>query len=104
MELHELPSGTSFHVWDYHVGHCHLNLRCSRVISGELEDHNIDIVFGGVRYMELPNSLMGLTFDQPTAEERTHLESRCRLPDLSSSEIRDLPANEIHVLVANGQR
>jgi hypothetical protein len=75
------PDTVYFRVWDYQVSHDWLNLRSSRVaqVLGE-DDENIDIVFGGVEYMELPNVLKGLTIDMATVDEAAYLASRCREP------------------------
>lgn len=51
-------SSREFSVWDYNVSHAQLLIRSPK--STEMSD-NIDIVFWGVKYVEIPTSFVGLS-------------------------------------------
>ncbi|MFD2263243.1 hypothetical protein ACFSM5_10120 [Lacibacterium aquatile] len=53
-----------FRLWDFHVSHSKLLLRCS-----EGDGRNIDMMFFGVHYMSLPNFIHGLALDEPTTDD-----------------------------------
>ena len=85
----------NYHIWDFAVGHSRLNLRHTDVDANDGSTRNIDIIFSGVEYMELPDILEDLVLDSPTEEELAYLAGRCRFFSVES---------KCHVLVAGGRR
>ena len=56
--MHTLKSSRTFRVWEYDVSHKQLLLRSPR---DGTHSKNIDLVFVGVEYLDLPTSLHGVT-------------------------------------------
>lgn len=56
--------GRSFQLWEYHVSHGMMLVR-SPVRTGILGDTNIDIMFAGVEYVDLPRHLDNLSIADP---------------------------------------
>jgi hypothetical protein len=67
------PAG--FRMWDYLCSHNQLNIRNAR-LHDDGSSSNIDLVFYGVAYMELPPTLADLQFDRPTGGEVDYLRGR----------------------------
>ena len=57
-------SERTFRVWDWCVSHSQLLLRSARN-QNDPDDSNLDLVFAGVFYMELPNIIRGVEIVQP---------------------------------------
>ncbi len=57
----------SFRLWEFQVSHGQLLLRSPK---SESESQNLDIVFAGVEYIELPTKMETVTLTEPSAEER----------------------------------
>ncbi|MEO7329428.1 MAG: hypothetical protein ABI193_12670 [Minicystis sp.] len=87
-----------FQIWEYQIGHGQLLIRSPKA---EATDHspgretNVDLVFLGVEYMDLPRVLRGLTLDQATAEERRALEAKLS---------KTLEPGSVRMLVSGGRR
>ncbi len=56
-------SGCYFEVWEFRVSHEQLLLRSPRTKG---QPRNIDVIFGGVDYMELPSKLGEIQIAVPT--------------------------------------
>jgi hypothetical protein len=64
-----------FRVWDWSVSHCRLLIRSPR--SGQdAKERNIDIAFHGVFYMELRESLDGLSIASPSTDADAYLRAK----------------------------
>src|SRR5262245_52183856 len=71
----EFTSDRLFRVWDWSVSHCRLLIRSPR--SGQdPTERNIDIAFYGVFYLELPESLHGISVVAPTPEDEAYLRAK----------------------------
>jgi hypothetical protein len=77
VDLHQVDLGkpAGFRLWDYLCSHDQLNIRNTRV-HNDGSSSNIDLVFYGVAYMELPPILADLRFESPTESEVDYLRSR----------------------------
>jgi len=82
-------------IWDYSVSHAQLLLRSAK--EGEAQNSlNIDLVFSGVFYVELRESLNGIRLVSPTQTELARLESRSR--------IRQDGTHTFFGILSNGER
>jgi hypothetical protein len=77
IDLHQVNLGkpAGFRMWDYLCSHNQLNIRNARV-HDDGSSSNVDLVFYGVAYMELPPILADLQFDSPTESEVEYLRGR----------------------------
>ncbi len=66
-------SGRTFKIWDYRVGHNQLLLRSpeSPGMAG-----NVDVIFVGVDYFDIPTRIDGLEFVEPTDSEIAHFDAQ----------------------------
>ena len=87
-----MKSDRRFQVWEYQMSHGMLLVRSSR--SPE-QATNIDLLFVGVEYMDLPSSMDGLELDAPTTIELSHLAARTGKP---------IAAPAVTMLVTGGGR
>ena len=67
-----------FQVWDFNVSHDQLLIRCAK---DKDQSENVDLIFGGVFYMEIPCDLTGVRLDKPSADEITYLVGRTGIID-----------------------
>lgn len=65
--------GFPFQVWDYVISHGQLLIRSPR--SSE-QDFNLDILFVGVSYLEIPVYLGEFQFDEANFRDLEHLKQR----------------------------
>ncbi len=82
-----------FKIWEYTVSHNTLLIRYSDPES----DRVIDMVLGGVDYIQIPNGFRGLEIAEATKEENECFSSFIQ-------KARGLPCNKIYVLVTEGKR
>ena len=64
-----IQSDRDFRLWEYRVSHDQLLLRSPQ---GETHWRNLDLIFVGVEYLDLPTLLRGVELRQATAD---HFES-----------------------------
>jgi hypothetical protein len=88
---HDL-AGREFQFWQFTVSHESLLVRSP---MGDGAASNVDLMFVGVEYVELPRLLDSLQIDTPTADEVRHVGQRLG---------RTVQATEVTVLVSNGRR
>lgn len=81
-----------FKVWDFHITHSRLLLRSPR---DKQHEQNIDVIFYGVAYIEMPTLLNGIELEQPTKADLEKMESVLG---------REVPQDEVHVLSSQGGR
>lgn len=68
----------NFQVWEYQVSHGQLLVRSPQGPATDrapAQTTNIDLVFVGVEFFQLPRALRGLAIERSTLEERTVLAS-----------------------------
>ena len=82
MNLPRFSSDRVFRIWDWSVSHCRLLIRSPRSEHNE-QEQNIDLAFYGVFYMELRESMNGLTIASPNAEDEAYLRTKTT-PDAHS--------------------
>src|SRR6476659_1805128 len=68
-------SDRSFRLWEFRVGHSQLLIRSARD-RGVEGDVNLDLIFKGVFFLEVPDWFRGLSFRDATPAETGKLESR----------------------------
>ncbi len=73
--MNGFSSSRDFQIWDYYISLSQLLLR-SVPDEGKGEQENIDIIFKGVFYLDIPATLSGIEIDTPTGDELTRLQSR----------------------------
>lgn len=79
--------GRKFRLWDYNVSHEQLLLRSPRTSSNT---KNVDIIFWGVEYLELPTSLQQVELQAGTEDDLARV---CKILD------KPIPSEGIHCLV-----
>ena len=79
----------NFQVWEYKVSLGQLLIRSPMNSS---YNTNIDLIFMGVDYMELPRFLKGIKFKPPTATNINHIENILKKPI----------ENNTYILFSNG--
>lgn len=90
----------TFKLWDYNVSHNQMLLRSPKTSTLPT---NIDIVFVGVEYLELPTKIEGLTLVQPDAADRQRVVALGELAH--GSEIFAIQARDCrHLVVAAAMR
>ena len=72
-----LSSPALFRTLVWTVSHKSLLIRAAKAEQGQ----NIDLMFAGVFYMQLPDYFHGLQTDTATAEEVAYLQSQCQNED-----------------------
>jgi hypothetical protein len=82
----------SFQVWDYWVSHAQLLVRSP---SDIYHARNIDLMFVGVQYVELPTILPDLALVEATPEEQRRATQAVGRP---------VPLEQVFVLSTSGQR
>lgn len=85
-------SGRSFRVWEFRVSHDQLLLRSAR---SQQHAQNLDVIFAGVDYLELPTKLGEIEITRPTAEDLRRLHAAFR---------EDVAERDVHVIVSGGRR
>lgn len=66
----EVWTNRKFSIWELHTSHGHLLLRSPKAKALESgHQGNIDIMFRGVRFFDLPTKMDGLEFTSPTMQE-----------------------------------
>ncbi len=85
-------SGRTFRVWEFRVSHDQLLLRSART---ERHPKNVDIIFAGVDFVNLPTKLGEIEISNPTADDlrRVHVAFR-----------EDVAERDVHVIVSHGKR
>jgi hypothetical protein len=68
----DFSSERAFDIFDAEAGHHFLLVRS----SGGEHNVNIDLIFGGVLFVELPSSLFGIKISKPCDEKALELEKR----------------------------
>jgi hypothetical protein len=81
-----------FQFWMYRVSHGELLVRSPR--DGD-HDENVDLIFVGVEYVDLPRHLPGVTVDTPTPDEVQWVSGRVGRP---------VEASKVTVVVTEGRR
>jgi hypothetical protein len=81
-----------FQFWMYRMSHGELLVRSPRDAENE---ENVDLIFVGVEYVDLPRQLPGVKVDVPTADEVKWLGSRVGRP---------VEASKVTVLETQGRR
>jgi hypothetical protein len=87
-----LPSNRTFQLWEYKVSHGSLLIRSPRNL---ISDSNVDIIFVGVEYAEVPRFLVGLNIVEASPDEVRLLEIKLGRQVLPLS---------VRVLSSGGQR
>jgi hypothetical protein len=83
-----------FKVWEYTVSHSSLLIRYSDSESNRV----IDVAFGSVDYLQIPNGFRGLEIDEATEDEKERFSSFIqRSPS-------GLPYNKVYVLITENKR
>lgn len=85
-------TGRYFEVWEFRVSHEQLLLRSPRTKE---QPRNIDVIFGGVDYMELPSKLGEIEIVEPTEADLTRVRTAYK------AEVRP---DWVRVLVSRGRR
>jgi hypothetical protein len=85
-------SDRRFRIWDYNVSHNQMLLR-----SPKSPDHseNIDIVFWGVEYIEIPSAFTGVELVKASTEEASSMK---RIPE------KRCETSDVHVLSSGGKK
>lgn len=83
-----------FKVWEYTVSHSSLLIRYSDPES----DRTIDVAFGSVDYLQIPNRFRGLEITEATEEEKGRFSGFIRKAPSG------LPYNRVYVLITEGKR
>lgn len=87
-----------FQIWEYWVSHAQLLLRSPgdlRCPPGTSEARNLDLMFVGVEYIELPAVIEGLELAESSAEDHRVAAQRIGHP---------VPAGHVFVLATAGRR
>ena len=85
-------AGRSFQPWEYRVSHGQLLVRSPRQ-SGLTQ--NVDLIFAGVEYVDLPRHLLDLELSDATAEDVAHAAERLG---------RAVDGRKVTVLTCQGRR
>lgn len=83
-----------FKIWEYTVSHSSLLIRYSDPES----DRTIDVAFGSVDYLQIPNGFRGLEITEATEEEKVCFSSFIRKAPSG------LPNNKVYVLITESKR
>lgn len=83
-----------FKIWEYTVSHSSLLIRYSDPES----DRVIDVAFGSVDYIQIPNGFRGLEITEATEEEKVYFYSFIRKAPSG------LPYNKVYVLITESKR
>ena len=81
-----------FNFWFYHVSHCEALIRSPK---DKNFDKNIDIYFGAIKYIEIPEIMYGLEFEEAKDEDVLYL---CEKIGKAVSH------EDIKVLISGGRR
>jgi hypothetical protein len=73
--MDDFQSDRVFRIWDWSISHCRLLLRSPRR-PDDPSTLNVDVMFSGVFYLELRESLEGLWIGAPSAEDDARMRSR----------------------------
>lgn len=87
----EIMKNRLFRFWYYTVSHAQALLRS----VGKDDEENIDIYFGGVSYLEIPEEIDGLEIKEPSASDKEYIAGK-------TGNFR--PQDKITVLVHGGQK
>lgn len=85
-------SSRKFRLWEFRVSHDQLLIRSVR---SQQHPRNVDIIFEGVDYIELPTKPGDIAIDKPTREDVLHVHTSFR---------DDIDEKDIYVIVAQGRR
>ena len=88
-------SKRTFRLWDLAVSHSQLLLRSPR-IDEDPSSRNVDLVFTGVFYLDLVDTLRGLEVENPSSEELVRLEA--------TAGVSAGPGHRFYVLSSAGRR
>lgn len=85
-------SGRTFRVWEFRSSHDQLLLRSPRTAQ---HPQNVDVIFAGVDYFDLPTKLGEIEITIPTADDlhRVHVSFR-----------ENVASRDVHVLISGGRR
>jgi hypothetical protein len=98
MEMSTFKKSTRrFQVWEYQVSHGQLLLRSpSPTVGGDdLPPTNLDLIFVGVVYMNVPSSLQGIAIEPATDAEHAHIDELLG---------RSVTREWVRILVSGGRR
>jgi hypothetical protein len=84
--------GRSFQFWEYHVSHGELLVRSPRRSS---EPTNMDLMFFGVQYVELPRHLDSMEVDDPSDADVARARDRLG---------KNVDASNVTAIVSEGRR
>lgn len=79
-----------FQLWEYMVSHGSLLLRSPKDLSHSM---NIDLVFAGVEFVQLPRHLQGVELEEGTVED-------CD----AASKLASRPVDRVFILSSGGKR
>lgn len=88
-----LRSERRFQIWDYYVTHGQLLVRSHKTVT---HPKNLDLMFKGVEYVELPATLFGLELVAPEPEDFRKAEGL--VPDFT------IPADWLFPIVTRSRR
>ena len=85
-----LSSPAFFQTWVWTCSHSSLLIRAVKAEQGQ----NIDLMFSGVFYMQIPNSFHGLELDTVTLKEISYLQAQCQEEDADRTAFHVLCSKE----------
>lgn len=85
-------TGRTFRVWEFRVSHDQLLLRSPRTAQ---HSQNLDIIFAGVDYLDLPTKLGEIELTHPAADDLRRVHAAYR---------EDVAERDVHVIVSGGRR
>ncbi len=92
-------SDRRFKIWDYNVSHNQLLLRSPR--TPEINT-NIDFVFWGVEYIDLPTSFVGISLEPPERADMFNVERSIGKPCDISGVYCVVSGEQRHFVLASG--
>lgn len=92
-------SDRHFKLWDYSVSHMQMLLRSPRTPDIET---NIDVVFWGVEFVELPTSLLGIEIIAASSGDASDLRARLKRNVEPGGLFRVVSSGNSYVVVASG--
>ncbi|QAT82113.1 hypothetical protein EJ065_0506 [Corallococcus coralloides] len=85
-------SERTFRFWDFRASHDQLLLRSPRTAQ---HPQNLDVIFVGVDYLELPTKLGEIEITSPMVEDLRRVQAAFR---------EDVTERDVHVIVSGGRR
>ena len=92
----ELHSDRIFRLWEYQVSHDCMLIRGTRKTPADPGPSNIDLVFEGVEYLNIPSMFRGLELVEPTKSEIREAQKQ--------SHSHEVNPQWVHILVTDGKR